>query len=139
TTPRHGIQTLGSPYEANRSQAARRDGTRRFFTRSSAADHSFDHFFRSVRISRVSRCQLRTDCLCQRLSEMSLPGCLHCCHAEQSTHGLLSSGHNREGRATPWAESAVHGCTEVRLVLYVGKSSRRASTTSGSTLCPRVA
>ncbi len=82
STPGDGIQALGKAHEGNRDQTSRWHGTQWHFTRSAGADHSFDYFFRAVRISRVPRGQLRADRLCQRLSEMPLPGGFHRCPAQ---------------------------------------------------------
>ena len=87
--PRHGLQALGKAHERNRSQAARRHGTQRHLARSAGADRAVHHFVRALRISRIARRQLRADRLCQRLSEVSLPGRVHRRPAEQPADGLL--------------------------------------------------
>ncbi len=78
TAPRHGFQTLPDPHEGNRGQAPQRHGAQRHLAGSSGANYSLDYFLRSLRISRVSRCQFRPACLCQCLFEVSLSSRFHC-------------------------------------------------------------
>ena len=50
----------------------------RHHRRGAGAHRAVDHFVRAVRISRIARRQLRADRLCQRVSEVPLPGRVHC-------------------------------------------------------------
>ena len=56
-----------------------------------AGGHRALHYVvRAVWISRIARRQFRAAGLCQRVSEMPLPGGLHLRHAEQPADGILS-------------------------------------------------
>ncbi len=76
------------------------------------------HLLRALRISRIARRQLRAAGLCQRVSEMPLPGRLHLRHAEQPAHGLLFARHPDQGRAAPRPARAAGGCGGIGLGVH---------------------
>ncbi len=78
------------------------------------------HLLRALRISRIARRQLRAAGLCQRVSEVPLPGGLHLRHAEQPAHGLLFAGHPDQRRAAPRPARAAGGCGGIGLGVHGG-------------------
>ena len=101
-----GFKRSETAHARYRGQAARRHGSQRHRAGSAGADHSVDHLVRALRISRVARRQLCADRLCQRLSEVPLPGGVHRGAAQQPADGVLSSFDHGEGRAAARVASA---------------------------------
>ena len=58
-------------------EAARGHDDERHRRRNAGSHRAVDHFVRAVRISRIARRELRADRLCQRVSEVPLPGRVH--------------------------------------------------------------
>ncbi len=77
--------------EGNRSRAARRHAEEWDRWRRTGSDHSIDHGIRPIWLSGVACRQLCAACICQRLSEVPPPGCVHCSDTEPSAHGILQS------------------------------------------------
>ena len=103
-----GFKRSRSAHERNRGSPARRHDSQRHRAGSAGTDHSLDHFVCALWFSGIPCCQLCPDRLCQRVVEVPLPWRFHRGLAEQSAHGFLPSGHDRERRATPWLENSAH-------------------------------
>jgi hypothetical protein len=84
-----------------------------------AGSHCAAHqLVRAVWISRVARCQLRSDRVCVGVSQSEIPGRVHMRHPEQSADGFLFAGCAGEGCAAAWAARETDRRSGVGLALH---------------------
>ena len=116
--PGHGIQAFGKTHAGNRSQTARGHDSQPHCRRCPGSDRALHRILRGLRLPRIARGQLRAAGLCQRLFEVPLPGRFHRRHAEQSAHGLLSSGNAGQGCAAPRPALQAYRCDAFRMEVH---------------------
>ena len=137
--PRHGIQALRSPHARHRDPAARGHDAQRHHRQAAGRHRSIHHRVRAVRFSRIARRQFRLDRLCQRVSEMPLPGRFHRRDPEQSAHGFLRAGHIGQGCAAPRPALQSDRCHALGLAVHHRGRKRRAARSPGNELRQRTA
>ena len=89
---------------------------------SAGRDYYFHLLICPLWISRITRRKLCLDCLCECLSEMSLPGRFHSRPAEQPADGILFGRHHRQRCPTAWLESEASRCAALGVVMHPGTS-----------------
>ena len=130
------VQAIRAPHAAARGPAARRDGEAADYRRGGGRDSPVDHLVCALRVSGVTRRELRAARVRQRVFESALPGGLLHGAPEQPADGVLPSGHAREGRAAP--RRAVRADRRAGVRLDLPRRSRRPCP-AGTDVCERPA